>query len=231
LVLKDADRSAQALVYAHLRDRIRNGRLAGGERVVAEVVAASLAVSRMPVREAIAQLASEGLLTIRSHRGAVVTQFSPDELMELFEMRAALEGLAARKAVAALDDDAEDQLFLLLRQLKRAIAVSVDAFIERHGALHAFICATGSGPWLLAETQRLAGAVEPYLRLFFAHHAKAAETFQDHAALVEVLIARDADRAEAAMRNHILSTAPALIAFLRSGGSSMSRETAAMEVL
>ena len=211
----DKSLSAQRLAYAHIRERIRAGTLAGGERVVPEAIAAELSISRMPVREAIRQLDSEGLLTIRPNRGAVVTTLTPEDVLELFEMRAVLEGLAARKAAALMDDDTEDQLFLILRRMRRATATSVDAFIDQHNAFHEAIGACGGGIWLSAENKRLAAAVEPYLRLYFTQLEKAQFTVEEHVTLLDALLARDPDRAEAAMRDHVLSTAPDLIQVLR----------------
>lgn len=210
-------RSAQNLAYTLIRDRIRSGRLAGGARVIAEDIAAELALSRMPVREAIRQLDSEGLVTIRPNRGAVVVELNAQELVELFQMRAVLEGLAAREAVRRLDEDAEDQLFLALRRLRRA-ARAVDGFIGQHNALHAFICGLGTvggaSGRLATETERLRAAVEPYLRLYFTHHGGAETTAAEHEELVEALLSRDPERAEAAMRRHVLSTATDLAALL-----------------
>jgi DNA-binding GntR family transcriptional regulator len=207
--------SAQRLAYTHIRARIRAGTLAGGERVVPETIAAELSISRMPVREAIRQLDSEGLLTIRPNRGAIVTTLTPEDVLELFEMRAVLEGLAARKASVLMDDDSEDQLFLILRRMRRATAASVDAFIEQHNAFHEAIGALAGGTWLSIETKRLAAAVEPYLRLYFTQLDQAQFTVEEHMALFDELRTRDPARAEAAMREHVLSTAPELVDALR----------------
>lgn len=211
--------SAQQLAYAFIRDRIRAGQLIGGARVVPEEIAAELDISRMPVREAIRQLDAEGMLTIRPNRGAVVTELDADELTALFEMRSVLEGLAARRAVARLDEDAEDQLFLLLRRLTRVANGPVDAWVTAHDNLHRFVCDLASPPGvrnrIAAEAERLRMAVEPYLRLFFTQHEVALMTAQDHADLVAVLLTRDPDRAEAAMRHHVVITATTLSDFLR----------------
>jgi DNA-binding GntR family transcriptional regulator len=211
----DLSLSAQRLAYAHIRDRIRAGLLAGGERVVPEAIATELSISRMPVREAIRQLDSEGLLTIRPNRGAVVTALTPEDVLELFEMRAVLEGLAAGKAAALMDDDTEDQLFLILRRMRRATATSVDAFIEQHNAFHEAIGARGGGRWLSAENKRLAAAVEPYVRVYLTQLEKARFTVDGHVALLEALLTRDPERAEAAMRDHVLSTVLELVHALR----------------
>ena len=205
--------SAQRHAYNHLRECIRSGRLRGGERVVAEDAAAELSLSRMPVREAIRQLATEGLLTLRPNRGAVVTELAPDDIMELFEMRAALEGLAVRKAVTRLDADTEDSLFVILRRLSRATN-SVDDFIRRHDEFHRRVCALGGRNWLVGETERLRGAVEPYLRLYYTQHERARHSAEEHALVLDALVTRQPDHAEQAWRQHILSTVPELLEFL-----------------
>jgi DNA-binding GntR family transcriptional regulator len=92
-------RSATDEAYDHLHEMVRTGRLPGGTHVTNEAVAQALGISRIPVREAMRQLATEGFLTIRSNGGATVTSLSPDEVLDLYEMRAVLEGLAFRDSV------------------------------------------------------------------------------------------------------------------------------------
>jgi DNA-binding GntR family transcriptional regulator len=215
--LADAEtfRSAQEQAYSWIRQQIRSGKLASGTRVIAEDIAAEMSISRMPVREAIRQLDSEGLLTIRPNRGAIVTELTPDDVLELFEMRARLEGLAMRKAVKRLDDDLEDSLVLQLRRLGRA-SNSVDAFMRQHEEFHRLICVAGSRAWLFGETQRLRAACEPHLRLYFTHHAAGANrAVEEHDRVLQALLSRDEAHADDAMQQHILSTAPELIEFLR----------------
>jgi DNA-binding GntR family transcriptional regulator len=212
-----APASAQQQAYIFLREQIQGGRLAGGQRIRLEEVAAELGISRMPVREAIRQLDTEGLLTIRPNRGAVVTVFSPDHLTELFEMRAVLEGLCARRAAPGFDEDAGDELTLLVNRLNRAQG-NPDLWIERHEAFHDFICQRASRPHVLAEVRRLRAAVEPYLRLSLTHPVINDGTARQHRELVEVMLSRDPERAEAAMRDHVESTAAEFVSALAAPG-------------
>ena len=205
-----AGTSAQQQAYLYLRDQIQIGRLAGGSRVKPEDVAVELGISRMPVREAIRQLDTEGLLTIRPNRGAVVTVFSPDRLSELFEMRAVLEGLCARRAAVDFDEDAGDELRLLLNRLNRA-AGNIDAWIQHHEAFHNFICERANRPHVTAEVRKLRAAVEPYLRLSQTHPVTMGDSGRQHKELIDVLLLRDPDKAEAVMRRHIDSTAAEFI--------------------
>ena len=121
-------------------------------------------------------------MTIRPNRGAIVVELNSDKLLELFEMRAVLEGLAARRGVERLDEDAEDRLFLAMRRLGRA--KSVDGFILQHNGFHIAVCELGSiggaQGRLATEAERLRASVEPYLRRYFAHHGGDETTTAEH---------------------------------------------------
>ncbi|GAB5376565.1 MAG: GntR family transcriptional regulator [Acuticoccus sp.] len=196
--------SAQAQAYEHIRREIQSGRLAGGARVKPEDVAGVLGISRMPVREAIRQLDTEGFLTIRPNRGAVVTVLSQERLEELFEMRAVLEGLCARWAARRFDEDAFDELTLLLNRMNRA--TDSDQWIERHEAFHEYICAGSGRPMVAEEVRRLRAAVEPYLRIAGHKVALGELAAAQHGELIAVLRTGDGAKAEAAMRHHVDST-------------------------
>lgn len=198
------DNSAFAEAYRYLRQRIRDGRLASGTRIKADDIAQQLGLSRMPVREAIRQLDSEGLVTIRPNRGAVVTILDPEEVLELFQMRSVLEGLAVRRAIERFDEEAFDELELRFSRLERAQG-DLDQWILRHNDFHDVICARSGGHRLFAQVQRLRTAIEPYLRIVLAQ-TEMDRTVIEHRELIEILRRRDAEAAEATMRDHILST-------------------------
>lgn len=200
-----ATATAYEQAYHFLRERIRDGRFGGGDRIKAEDIAVQLGVSRMPVREAIRQLDSEGLLTIRPNRGAVVTRLSRDEVRELFEMRAVLEGLVMRRAVERFDEDSFDELELRLVRLGRA-GNDPDQWIERHSDFHDYICLRSGSQRLFAEVQRLRTAVEPYLRMTLVTPL-AGGAVAEHRKLIDALRSGDPQSAENTMRDHVLSTA------------------------
>jgi|SRR6185312_6787600 DNA-binding GntR family transcriptional regulator len=204
-----APSSAWAEAYTFLRERIRSGHFKSGERIKAEDIAAQLGISRMPVREAIRQLDSEGLLTIRANRGAVVTVLKPDEILELFEMRSVLEGVAIKRAIKRFDDDAFTTLEMHLVRLGRAQA-DPDLWIDRHNEFHDFICAQSGANRLFTEVRQLRTAVEPYLRMVLGI-MQSGDAVADHQKLIDVIRKGDPDIAEAVIREHVLSTAYDLI--------------------
>lgn len=101
-------RSLPEQIAARLAERILSGVYAPGERIREETLAAEFAVSRGPAREALRMLEKDGLITILARRGAMVTKLSVDEVREIFEIRAVLNGLRDRSV--AESEDARKQV-------------------------------------------------------------------------------------------------------------------------
>lgn len=196
--------SAQAQAYAYILGEIRAGRLPGGTHVVAERIAQALGISRMPVREAIRQLSSEGFMTIRSNRGAVVTSLGRDEINELYEMRAVLEGLAMRSVATSIDAQGLEEAEIALHRLDRA-RQDVNWFITAHDQFHDVLLGFCPRPRLVTEIERIRRAAEPYLRLTLKVSSTAMQnTTDEHREVLEQIRSGDPDVAEAGMRAHIL---------------------------
>jgi DNA-binding GntR family transcriptional regulator len=102
--------TAREYVRAQLRQQILSGELPGGARLVQTQVATDFDVSTTPVREALLDLASEGLVRFDSHRGAVVSQPNIEELWETFELRRVLEPMVMRLAVHEMTPEIADKL-------------------------------------------------------------------------------------------------------------------------
>jgi DNA-binding GntR family transcriptional regulator len=102
-----------------LRDDILRGKIAPGERLTQEWLSAQFNVSRIPIREALQQLAAEGLVTLRSYSGATVTELSLAQLPERYAIGGALEGLAAERAVPFLDNAKLAAMAELVRDMQR----------------------------------------------------------------------------------------------------------------
>lgn len=100
-------------VYGALRHSIIHGMLRPGARLRADALAKEMNVSRTPVRDALRKLESEGLATMSARRGLIVPELSEDDLIETFQIRAVLEGLAARLAV----DNATPSEIVKIREL------------------------------------------------------------------------------------------------------------------
>lgn len=195
-----------------LREAITTGHLRANQPLPQDEIAAQLEVSHIPVREALRQLQSEGLVTYQANRGAQVSALAPDEIREIYEIRAILETAAIRRAVPLLDE----------RDLGRA-ATTLDA-AERSvdgaewGTLdvefHELIYRLDDRPRLRELIDGLLRRVDRYWLmhgLMLTHR----EVFQrEHRALLEAVRNRDAQAAADLLGNHLAGAAERLVAAL-----------------
>jgi len=187
--------------YDRLLDDIRLGALAPGARLREVELAARLGLSRTPIREAIRRLEADGLVEHLPRQGASLRRLSYAEVMELYEMRAVLEGTAARLAARAASD-------LELRELAEInaemIASSDPADISRlNRQFHTALINAAKNRYL----KRAIGAMARTLLILgpstLHDPARSQAAAGEHAALLQALEARDGSAAETRMRAHI----------------------------
>jgi DNA-binding GntR family transcriptional regulator len=203
----------QQAVADAVRTRVISGQLPAGTRIDQDALAAEFSVSRMPVREALRQLGAEGFVTIVPHRGAIVTALSPAEVEEIYEIRAALEGVAARHASQTLTADDLERLRKVLAAMRNE--KQIDTWVALNAEFHNAINQASMRPRLLELIQRFREQSQPYIRLYVQRLHKSAQARKEHRAILEALADRDADRAEAAVRAHLVGTGRAVAAFAR----------------
>jgi DNA-binding GntR family transcriptional regulator len=209
-------RSATDVAYHHLRERILAGELAGGDRVRLDDIAGALGVSRMPVRDAVHRLKSEGLLTILPRRGVIVTSLSIEDVLELFETRSVLEGLAVRCGMLFITSAEMDRLNEMVDRLE-AWHGDPAQYLRLHDDFHEYLCGHSRRPRLLANIRTIREAVEPYIRLFIKLHGhEMGGTL--HRPIVEAIESGDATRAEDAIRVHVVAGGTGLVEFLKTDG-------------
>lgn len=200
-----ATRRRSGDAYETLRNAILSGERRPNEPLIEADIAAALAVSRTPVREALQRLAVEQLILPRK-RGWAVREITAIEAGENSEVRAALEGYAAR-LVAERATEAEISAAAAVHARRLAIDPSDEkARVESNREFHGIIVDA-------ARNQKLRDAILRSGRFYFndsVARMTSPEEFrlsnQDHGLIVAALQARDADRAEQAMRNHIMRT-------------------------
>ena len=139
----------------HLRSEIIEGRIRPGDRVVIDQVARELAMSPIPVREAIKQLEAEQLVTIKPHAGAVVTPLSHQDITEVFDLLIALEGVAATHACKhrSLEDLDGFNQFIMKMDLHIS-ANDQRAWVDANIAFHLAIAASAQMPLLYSCTRQ-----------------------------------------------------------------------------
>lgn len=206
--------SAHEQAYLHLSHAIRMGQLKPGERLVADDIANAIGMSRMPVREAFRRLASEGLLVMPPNRGAIVRELSEVEVVEVFEMRAVLEGLAsamaARRHAPRDIADLED----LLARMQRC-GGDLSQWITVHRQFHERLCGISAAPRLMQQISALHSVVEPLMRIWLENQADCCAVQQVHERLLAVLQSGDAERMDQEMRAHVRRTVDGLTRAMR----------------
>jgi DNA-binding GntR family transcriptional regulator len=202
----------QQLVYEFLRNGIVSGRFPGGSRIKSESVASELGVSRMPVREAFRQLDAEGLIILRPNRGAVVTDLTPDDILELFEMRGVLEGLAAAHAANRATRADLSDLRRMLDNMARVRREPAE-WLEQHDQFHDRLCELSSLQRLYDQIKLLRQQVRPYTRLYAAHHTELEVVGHEHEAILDSM-SRSPEEAERVIRAHVVANGRSIVADL-----------------
>lgn len=197
-----ARQTAHEYVREVLRRAILNGELASGSRLVQAELAATLEVSTTPVREALRDLASEGLIRFDPHRGAVVTELNPDELKEIYAIRQILEPYAMRQAVPALS---ENQLEMLRKLHQKMIDEKHSAsFVDLNRTFHMAIYEAVASPRLTAIIRGLEDAAVMYIGASLKTVEGLRETaVHDHGEILAALENRDVEAAVEAVKRHL----------------------------
>jgi len=199
-----------------LRDRLISGALAPGDRLGEAELAEELGMSRTPVREALRILSGEGLVEIEANRGARVSYWSEAELLNVFEIRLRLEGLAARRAAERATPAQADRLHEIATLIAVYAKPGRDRDLEKvalhNSEFHGELLQIAGSP---ALSSAVAGVV------FLSILSKTHESFDDeafrrsvnhHFEIVEAIRAGQGDWAESTMRSHMLSARASLLA-------------------
>lgn len=208
--------SAHEEAYRHLSHGIRMGLLKPGDRLVADDIAHAIGMSRMPVREALRRLTAEGLLVMPPNRGAIVRELSEAEVIEVFEMRAVLEGLAAAMAARRHTQADVDDLQDLLAKMKRCES-DLSEWITVHRRFHERFCRISAAPRLAEQISALHSVVEPLMRIWLENNQPSPLLQAHHEQLVASLQAGDPDRLEQEMRAHVRGTVDSITQAMRAG--------------
>lgn len=199
--------------YRRLRAEILEGRLAPGQRLKVQDLAGLCSAGPTPVREALAQLAAEGLARRIEQRGFRVADADPAGFVGLIRSRCLAETAALREAIARGDAAWEDtiaaterRLARLPRSLDAARYVANPAWEGAHRGFHQALLAACAAPPLLAFCEKLREEAERYRALANAAAWPGRDVAAEHAALAEATLDRDAERACALLAQHLAAT-------------------------
>ncbi len=193
-------------VCRKIADDIAMGIFLPGHRLDETLLASKFQVSRTPVREALKQLAITGLVVYRPNRGSVVAEITPEQLDQMFEVIGELEATCARHAAIRMTEHERQRLSQLHAQSRTAIqnqdAQGYDA-INRD--LHTVIIHGCHNPVLIDIVLGLRHKISNFRRTQFRNLERMSASYEEHAVIVEALMARDVVTCYREMRGHLLS--------------------------
>ena len=213
-------------VIAEMRRRIISGEFVSGENLSEIALAEEFGVSRTPVREALKQLQTEGLVEIRPRVGTFVTTPSRREIVELFEMKELLEGAAVRLLAGR---GHVPEVIRLQENVRESDAVAIAGDRERYAQLveefHELLI-QGSDNSKLQVLYRMLMNQLAYARLVstsLAQPGRLVQSEREHHRVLDLILAKDGDSAERVMREHVRASRGALLRGLLSPRANHSR--------
>jgi DNA-binding GntR family transcriptional regulator len=188
--------------HKRLRAEIIRGSIRPNERLIAADLAERLNISRTPVREALQLLEAEGLV-VALRRGYMVREHTSEEIREIYEIRAALEGMAARLATARASDDAVTGIAAIKAHDDTLASADPVRLVDLNTQFHAAIVAACSNERLGRLNRRNSEHFFNYRIAALYSEEEALAAVRGHARILAALRDRDGDAAERAAREHV----------------------------
>ncbi|HLH71646.1 MAG TPA: GntR family transcriptional regulator [Chloroflexota bacterium] len=214
--------TAERMVHSILQQRILDGILRPGERIDLDAIAHELAVSRTPVRTALRQLESEGLVTIYPHRAVMVSELSADDLEQMYSVREHLETLAARLAIPNLTDADIANIHQIHAEMTQNLDDNNPAlFAEKDRAFHLALYRAANNKFLSRLIDDLRKASLRFLTVY-ASVERLPTAIDEHQEIIRAAEARDAERAAMLIQQNLERTCSVAAAFLRSRATAQA---------
>lgn len=208
LNLKLEDRDTLHLKVCNvLRKAILEGNFEPGERLKQEELAGALGVSRMPVREALRKLETEGLIELVPHRGAIVKSFNTDDVEEIYELRSSLEKMAVQKSVKHMTPEDISELDRLTSEMKNTN--DAERFVNANIQFHRILTKHCSWDRLLSFIETLWNGFPQQTPHMLSGQVELSNQEHDH--ILQAVKKNDALKAADLVSRHISRTGEALI--------------------
>jgi DNA-binding GntR family transcriptional regulator len=203
------------MVFESLREAIILGRLKPGERLMEIQLAEEMGVSRTPVREAIRKLELEGFVVMVPRKGAYVAGISVKDIVDVFEVRAALEGLAAGLAAERITSDEMDHLERSLLKINVSSGDDIDAVVEGDVSFHDIIYTASRNQRLVQIITQLQEHLLRFRMTSLSQPGRTKVALDEHKAIVEAICDRNVELAQTLAREHIENAEQSLLNALR----------------
>ena len=214
-----APQSASAAAGEVIREAIIDGRLPPGQRLKEEELARELGISRTPVREALLMLESEGLVESIPRRGATVRSYAVSDLDDVYQLRALLEGHAARRAAARISPDDIARLEKSCDRFDRLRAEDdLLDLVKENLLFHSVVHEAAASDRLAALIRKVVEIPLVYKSFYWYSPEQKVISQHYHRQLARALKLGDGERAELIMKEHVLEARDFLLAQMGRGG-------------
>jgi DNA-binding GntR family transcriptional regulator len=209
-------RNASVAATELIREAILDGRLAPGERLKEEELARELGISRTPVREALLLLQAEGLVDAAPNRGATVRAHGPEDLDDLYQLRALLEGYAARRAASRISAEAIEQLRASCERFEELRSdTELRELVRENLFFHGTILEVAGSARLESMVRKVIELPLVYKSYVWYSPDQKQISVHYHRQITTALAAGDAERAELVMKEHVFEARDLLVNHLR----------------
>jgi len=218
--------------HARLRADIVSGRWASGERLPFAALCREYTASVGVIREALVRLVEQGLVTSHPQQGFFVVETSPQDLLDIAEVRAEVESLAVRRATESGGLEWESEVVAAHHRLANTPTIDPNTedysrlWVASHLEFHSTILRGLENRRLWTSVQQLRNMAELYTRWLPAARSELAEAMlSEHQEIVDAIVARDVDRVSAVTRQHILRQATELSRSMIAAGVGVATES------
>lgn len=188
-----------------LENEIVTGEIIPGMRLDEVKLAQRFEVSRTPIREVLNRLSSSGLVELRPRRGAFVARLSLAKLVEMFETMAEMEAICGRLAARRMTEEERQNLIRTHEACHRAATSDgPDVYYAENAKFHEVIYDGCHNRFLSDEVRRIRRRLHAYRRLQLRVHNRMQSSYDEHAEIVDSILAGDDLRAENALRDHLM---------------------------
>ncbi|MCX7991940.1 MAG: GntR family transcriptional regulator [Proteobacteria bacterium] len=188
-----------------IEEAIATGVFSPGMKLDEIDLANKFGVSRTPIREALIQLASSGLVEIRPRRGAVVTPIDPKKLYEMFEVMAELEALCAKLASRRITDEELINMKKIHEECKKTeIIENPDLYYYKNEEFHLALYKASHNDFLIEQTTNLHKRLSSFRRLQLRVRGRILSSLREHEEIINAITNGDADSASQLARHHII---------------------------
>jgi DNA-binding GntR family transcriptional regulator len=207
------------IVFESLREAIINGHLKPGERMMEIQLAEEMGVSRTPIREAIRKLELEGFVVMIPRKGAYVAGISLKDIADVFEIRVALEGLAAALAAERMTEaELEELERILVKKAEAVEANDLEEVVEADTEFHDLLYKSSRNQRLSQIISNLREQIQRFRATSLADPRRMRESLEEHKKIVEALSERNIATAQAAAQEHIENAEHGMLEAVRKEG-------------